>query len=108
MGTQLQGAGNLDIAADSWLYLVNEAATKVALTKGSANPFFDFGRESMHSCLGKEVALAEMRELLKVLVQLKDMRRVAGPRGQLSKHWQLPQHLYIRFDASCLSEIFPD
>jgi Dyp-type peroxidase family len=51
-----------------------------------------------HGCLGIEMVLAEIREVLKQLVRLKDLRRAAGPTGEQKEDLDLPISLDIRFD----------
>jgi cytochrome P450 len=51
-----------------------------------------------HGCLGTEIVLAEIREVLKQLVNLKNLRRAAGPTGRKTENLDLPVSLEIRFD----------
>jgi cytochrome P450 len=51
-----------------------------------------------HGCLGIEMVLAEIREVLKQLVKLKNLRRAAGPTGKKTEDLDLPVSLEIRFD----------
>ena len=51
-----------------------------------------------HGCLGIEMVLAEIREVLKQLVRLKGLRRAAGPTGKEEESLDLPISLGIRFD----------
>jgi len=54
--------------------------------------------DGAHGCLGVEIVLAEIREVLKQLVTLKNLRRAAGPTGKKREDVDLPVSLEIRFD----------
>jgi Dyp-type peroxidase family len=51
-----------------------------------------------HGCLGIEMVLAEIREVLKQFVRLKGLRRAAGPTGHKNESLDLPVSLDIRFE----------
>jgi Dyp-type peroxidase family len=51
-----------------------------------------------HGCLGTEMVVSEIREVLKQLVRLKNLRRAAGPTGQKQESLDLPVSLDVRFD----------
>ena len=54
--------------------------------------------DGAHGCLGSEIVLAEIREVLKELVLLRNLRRAAGPMGQNRPSLSLPVSLEVRFD----------
>jgi Dyp-type peroxidase family len=54
--------------------------------------------DGAHGCLGTETALAEIREVVKQLVALSNLRRATGPTGEKQEHFSLPVSLEIRFD----------
>lgn len=54
--------------------------------------------DGAHGCLGGEIVLAEIREVLKQLVTLKNLRRAAGPTGTKQERFNLPVSLEVRFD----------
>jgi cytochrome P450 len=54
--------------------------------------------DGAHACLGTEIVLAEIREVLKQLVELKNLRRAAGPTGKKREDLDLPVSLELRFD----------
>jgi Dyp-type peroxidase family len=52
-----------------------------------------------HRCLGEHIALAELRSMLIAIAQLGELRRAAGPRGNLEELLRLPQSMVVRFSA---------
>jgi Dyp-type peroxidase family len=52
--------------------------------------------DGAHGCLGSEIVLAEIREVLKQLVPLRNLRRAAGP--VVPPLFNLPVSLEVRFD----------
>lgn len=54
--------------------------------------------DGAHGCLGVEIVLAEIREVLKQLVTLKNLHRAAGPTGTKQERFNLPVSLEVRFD----------
>jgi Dyp-type peroxidase family len=52
-----------------------------------------------HVCWGRGYAMAELREMLKVLVVLPNLRRAAGPKGNVGLELHLPASLTVRFDT---------
>jgi Dyp-type peroxidase family len=55
--------------------------------------------EGAHGCLGNETVLAEIRAALKLLLVQRNLRRAAGPTGQIKKNLSLPISLEIRFES---------
>ena len=55
--------------------------------------------DGSHGCLGSEIVLAELREVLRQLLTLNNLRRAAGPEGQKRESLALPVSLKVRFDA---------
>jgi Dyp-type peroxidase family len=51
-----------------------------------------------HSCVGKDIAVAELRELVKAVVMRKNLRRAAGLKGKKREGLQLTSSLIVRFD----------
>jgi len=51
----------------------------------------------MHWCLGTFVALTEMTEVFRLLLQQPNLRRAAGPAGALSTVGPYPRHLELEF-----------
>ena len=54
--------------------------------------------DGAHGCLGSEIVLAEIREVLKQLFALKNLRRAAGSAGKKHECFSLPVSLGVRFD----------
>jgi cytochrome P450 len=54
--------------------------------------------DGAHGCLGSEIILAEIREVLKQLLPLPNLRRAAGPMGKMRTSLNLPVSLEVRFD----------
>ncbi|MBV8443370.1 MAG: hypothetical protein JO312_22910, partial [Hyphomicrobiales bacterium] len=54
--------------------------------------------DGAHGCLGPEIVLAEIREVLKQLLKLKNLRRAAGLAGKMTDSDALPVSLAIRYD----------
>jgi len=57
------------------------------------------GQPAPHRCLGEHIAMAELRTMLMAIAQLKDLRRAAGPKGDLEELLRLPQSMVVRFTA---------
>jgi cytochrome P450 len=57
-----------------------------------------FGR-APHDCLGRELARAEIRQVLKALLKLPNLRRAPGAAGQKREEFRFPVSLGVRFDA---------
>lgn len=55
--------------------------------------------DGAHDCLGSEIVLTEIREVLKQLVTRKNFRRAAGPEGKEKEQFALPVSLKVRFDS---------
>jgi Dyp-type peroxidase family len=65
-----------------------------------AGAYIHFGPAgSPHRCLGEQIALAELRSMLQAIARLGDLRRAAGPRGELEELLRLPQSMVVRFRA---------
>jgi cytochrome P450 len=56
-----------------------------------------------HRCLGEHIATAELRSMLMAIAELKEMRRAAGPKGDLEELLRLPQSMMVRFAAESQS-----
>lgn len=52
-----------------------------------------------HRCLGEHIAMAELRSMLVAVAELKELRRAAGPKGDLEELLRLPQSMVVRFTA---------
>ena len=52
-----------------------------------------------HRCLGEQIATAELRSMLMAIAELKELRRAAGPKGDLEELLRLPQSMVVRFAA---------
>jgi Dyp-type peroxidase family len=50
-----------------------------------------------HRCLGEHIAMAELRSMLMAIADLKELRRAAGPKGELEELLRLPQSMVVRF-----------
>lgn len=57
----------------------------------------DFGL-APHRCLGEQIALAEIRAVLKALLPLGNLRRASGAAGLLQEDLRLPTSMTIKFD----------
>ncbi|MDA0262073.1 MAG: hypothetical protein O3A21_07775, partial [Proteobacteria bacterium] len=53
-----------------------------------------------HYCGGAIVAEIELREILKQIVMLPNLRRAAGPRGEKTEFLKLADSLCVRFDTA--------
>ena len=51
-----------------------------------------------HYCGGAELAEVELREIVKQIVQLPNLRRAAGPSGEKQEFLKLADSLCARFD----------
>jgi Dyp-type peroxidase family len=54
--------------------------------------------DGAHGCLGTEIVLAEIREVVKQFGVLSNLRRAAGPTGENRELFSLPVSLGVRFD----------
>jgi cytochrome P450 len=104
--------GSFQFKENSRLFLIPSAAMIDPV--GSPLPNVDLGRfllepaldpirrlgfgDGAHGCLGSEIVLAEIREVLKQLVPLNNLRRAAGPMGEMQSLFSLPVSLEVRFD----------
>jgi Dyp-type peroxidase family len=52
-----------------------------------------------HRCLGEHIAVAELRSMLVAVSELRELRRAAGPKGDLEELLRLPQSMVVRFAA---------
>ncbi len=57
------------------------------------------GPAGPHRCLGEHIAMAELRSMLMAIAELKELRRAAGPKGDLEELLRLPQSMVVRFAA---------
>jgi cytochrome P450 len=64
------------------------------------NLYLHFADTSPHVCYAGRLALVELREIVKALIGLKNLRRAAGPRGVKAEQFRLPQSLVVRFDPA--------
>ena len=63
-------------------------------------PYLHFGPAGgPHRCLGEHIAMAELRSMLMTIAELKELRRAAGPKGDLEELLRLPQSMVVRFAA---------
>ncbi len=53
-----------------------------------------------HACWGEGFAVPELREMLKAIVMLPNLRRAAGAKGNIQLELHLPGSLLVRFDPS--------
>lgn len=65
-------------------------------------PFTDgkylFMSDTVHACMGRRIALMEIREALKLLLSLPRVRPAAGPSGALQEKYRLPASMMLRCD----------
>lgn len=54
-----------------------------------------------HHCVGQDIAVAELRELVKAVVGLNRLRRAAGPAGNKREGLRMVTSLVVRFDPTC-------
>jgi cytochrome P450 len=65
-----------------------------------AGPYLHFGPAGgPHRCLGEHIAMAELRSMLAAIAELQELRRAAGPKGDLEELLRLPQSMVVRFTA---------
>jgi cytochrome P450 len=59
---------------------------------------------ALHHCLGKDIAVAELRELVRRIVALQNLRRAAGRKGQKREGLLMVTSLTLRFDPTVAAE----
>jgi len=55
-----------------------------------------FMGETPHACMGRHMALLEIREALKLLLELPNVRPAAGASGQMQEKYGLPASMWLR------------
>lgn len=60
------------------------------------NGKFLFMADTPHACMGREIALLEIREALKMLLSLPAVRPAAGAQGTLEEKYRLPASMLLR------------
>lgn len=93
---------SVDLAPGSTVCVVLQAASALTLMNPQmANlPEFVFlDPWSAHGCMGKSIALTEVREVLKALLALKNVRTAAGARGSMIEKYRLPAYQLLRCDG---------
>ncbi len=96
-----------DIAPGSTVVAVLQAASGLSLmqaekaqAEGKPTPdlpdFVFLDPWSAHGCMGKPIALLQVREVLKGLLALKDVRTAAGVRGVMIEKYRLPAYQQLR------------
>ena len=55
-----------------------------------------FMAETTHACMGRQIALLEIREALKLLLSLPAVRPAAGPSGVMQEKYRLPASMLLR------------
>jgi cytochrome P450 len=53
-----------------------------------------------HACWGEGFAVPELREMIKAIVMLPNLRRAAGAKGAIQQDLHLPSSLLVRFDPN--------
>ncbi len=111
-GAVVKTAGNQRLEANSRVFVVAGAAMRdPAAVPGLPDPRalsrFDPARPSPkpldfglapHRCLGEQIALAEIRAVLKALLPLGNLRRASGATGLLKEDLRLPKSMVVKFD----------
>ncbi|MFZ5602725.1 MAG: hypothetical protein ACOY7J_09745 [Pseudomonadota bacterium] len=64
-----------------------------------SNGRYLFMSDSPHACMGRQIALLEIREALKLLLTLPNVRPAAGPAGMLLEKYRLPASMWLRCDV---------
>ncbi len=57
---------------------------------------FLFTENSPHACMGRQIAMFEIRAAIKVLLKFKAVRPAAGPSGQYREKYRLPERMILR------------
>ncbi|MEZ5506126.1 MAG: Dyp-type peroxidase [Gammaproteobacteria bacterium] len=101
----------LDIEAGAVVCLVPQVTLAVELNDllfGNTSPLretfpftngrFLFMGDTTHACMGRQIALFEIREALKLLLSLPAVRPAAGAQGQMVDKYRLPASMLLRCD----------
>lgn len=101
----------LDIEAGALVCLVPQVTLAVELNDllfGNTSPLretfpftngrFLFMGDTPHACMGRQIALLEIREALKLLLSLPAVRPAAGRQGQMTDKYRLPASMLLRCD----------
>jgi len=88
----------LEIAAGSVVCVVPKItlAGNLLAQVPSNKEIFVFMDGMPHACLGHQIAMLELREALKMLLQLPAVRPAAGQAGQLQQQYELPREMWLR------------
>ncbi|HVL00139.1 MAG TPA: Dyp-type peroxidase [Dongiaceae bacterium] len=64
-----------------------------------SNGKYLFMSDTPHACMGRRIAILEIREALKLLLTLPNVRPAAGPDGILQEKYRLPASMWLRCDV---------
>lgn len=89
------------VAPGSTVVTVLQVASALSLKQPSPDmPDFVFlDPWSAHGCMGKPLALLQVREVLKGLLSLKQVRTAAGQRGIMIEKYRLPAYQLLRCES---------
>ena len=90
----------LNIEPGSVVLLVSKVtmAANLAAKVPTKNERFIFMDETPHSCMGHQVAMLEIREALKMLLTIPNVRRAAGNLGDMTFKYDMPASMLLRCD----------
>ncbi len=115
-GLQRLCAKDYTVAAGTWRATTIKAGTKVFVTLQSAmldgrklpdpNEFrldrpawsymhYGYG---LHTCFGQYINAVQIARIVKVVLKRKNLRRAAGPEGQMQVDGAFPAHMTVEFD----------
>ena len=61
-----------------------------------SNGRYLFMSDTPHACMGRQIALLEIREALKLLLGLPNVRPAAGADGKLQEKYKMPASMWLR------------
>ena len=88
----------LNIEPGAMICLVPEVTLGAELRKllPFSNGRYLFMDNTPHACMGRQIALLEMREALKLLLSLPSVRPAAGKEGQMQDKYGMPASMWLR------------
>lgn len=91
------GGEILNIEAGAVICLLPQITLRAQLQDGvTPNGKYLFMDGTVHGCLGKRIALLEIREALKLLLSLPRVRPAAGQSGIMQEKYRLPASMMLR------------
>ena len=88
----------LTISPGSVVLLMTKMTTMAAHRLGAAteDEVFLFADGTIQGCMGKQLAMLQIRQVIKHLLRLDQVRRAAGPSGELKEKYRLPLAMELR------------